>query len=783
MPEPNGPGHSGPRLGYSPAIDGFRAIAVLAVIAYHLGFAWAAGGYLGVEVFFVISGFLITALMVAEYRREGRIDLSNFWLRRARRLLPALYVLIVGLVAFMALGPSDELVDIRDDVIAALTYVTNWFLTLSDQSYFEELGRPSPLRHLWSLAIEEQWYLAWPLVFGGAMWAARGRAERLIVPMALGVVASTALMWMLYEPLTDPSRIYFGTDTRASGLLLGSLLAVVWSPWRLNPHVGPKVPAILDGTALVALLLLVLMFWRLHELDSFLYRGGLLVTGLLTSIVIAGVVHPAANLAPKLLGLKPLVWLGLRSYGLYLWHWPIIVFTRPRLDSTLDGWQLHGLRLALTLVLTELSYTYIETPIRGGALGRWWKRWRQVGVDGSTRRPIALASVCGVLVLLLAVALWRAEPPEAELATTADVADLIRRDTTSTTATQADRPTSSTTTEAIVESTDDGRGSGAAAISDTTSSTTTTTQPAPTTTTTEPRLPRTIAVTGDSVGITMAINFPRDITSIRVDNAGVEGCGVVTVGALQSQGRTIRNLEGCVGVAERWAKGARGNEVTLVTIGAWEVFDIVIDGDDVALGTTRHDELIINGLSAGVDALLAEGSEVALLEVPCYSPVDGGGLRALPERADRTRTGHISELINRVAASHAQDVHVLVPPDEFCTDPDVGDDVNLRWDGVHYGPLGGAFIWARLEADLLAIPVDYSADRGFRGPTITSTPVGPKVRPRSPIPPAGDVNSRSRPSRPNGSPSSLSASGGSNSPTSTVNSVPLSATLTTWVPS
>ncbi|MEZ5282979.1 MAG: acyltransferase [Acidimicrobiales bacterium] len=686
---PDGSAHSArePRLGYSPAIDGFRAIAVLAVVAYHFDLGWAAGGYLGVEVFFVISGFLITALMLAEHQRTGRIDLANFWLRRARRLLPALYLLIIALVAFMVVGPSDELVDIRDDVLAALTYVTNWFLSFSDQSYFEALGRPSPLRHLWSLAVEEQWYLIWPLVFAGGLWASRGNATRLVVPMAVGVVASTALMWGLYDPDADPSRIYFGTDTRAAGLLLGSLLAVVSPPWRMTDRVGPRAPAVMDAAAAAALGFLAVMFWRLDELSPFLYRGGFLVTGLLTSVVIFVVVHPAAALMPRLLAAKPLVWVGLRSYGLYLWHWPIIVFTRPRLDTTIDGWQLHGLRLALALVLTELSFTYVETPIRNGALGRAWRRFRDAGAAGA-KPAVAVAAAASILIAGLTLALVRAEPAAVEAATTDDVADLINRASTTTT-------TASTTTDAAPSTTTGQQ---------TTSTTTSTTEP---TTTTQARLPRSVAVTGDSVGITMAINFPSDIDSITVDNAGVEGCGVIENGVLKSNGRTIRNLEACTDLPARWARGAAGNEVTLVTIGAWEVFDLVVDGREIVFGSPDHDAIVTAGLSAGIDALLETGTEVALMEIPCWSPVDGGGLVALPERGDRQRTQHLTELIRQVASTYPDDVAVVTPPAEFCTDESVGDDVNLRWDGVHYGPLGGAFIWARIEQALLEVPVDY----------------------------------------------------------------------------
>ncbi|NOX28554.1 MAG: acyltransferase, partial [Actinobacteria bacterium] len=412
-----------PRLNYQPAVDGLRAIAVTAVVLYHLGLDWVVGGYLGVEVFFVISGFLITALMLAEFLRTGTVDLRNFWIRRARRLLPALYLFLVGIVAFVALGPTDELVDIRGEVLAALTYITNWFLVLGDVSYFDALGRPSPLQHLWSLALEEQFYLLWPILFSLGLWATRGRQRPLVAAMVVGVVVSTALMIIMYDPGVDPSRVYYGTDTRAAGLLIGSALAMVWSPWRLRRSVGDAAPVLLDAAAFVGVGGLLLLFWQLDELSPRLYRGGFLLTGVLTCLVLAAVVHPAARFSARLLSARPLVWIGLRSYSIYLWHWPVIVFTRPQFDTTLDGWTLHSLRLLLTLVLAELSYTYVETPLRKGALGRWWTTAR---TDELTRRRgVVIATAVLLPTLLLGIALVRAQPAELEVASTSDVADLI----------------------------------------------------------------------------------------------------------------------------------------------------------------------------------------------------------------------------------------------------------------------------------------------------------------------------------------------------------------------
>src|ERR671913_366524 len=220
------------RLSYSPGLDGLRALAVMAVLLYHADLGWIPGGFLGVEVFFVISGYLITALLLSERRHEGSIDLKNFWLRRARRLLPALYVLLVVTLAFAVVFLPGEVVGLRGDVLAAFGYVTNWFLIFGQESYFEAVGRPSVLQHLWSLAVEEQFYLIWPIVLavGLGIGATRLRRRRVLIVTLAGAAASAVAMALLYAPGVDPSRIYYGTDTRATGLLVGAALAFLWSP-------------------------------------------------------------------------------------------------------------------------------------------------------------------------------------------------------------------------------------------------------------------------------------------------------------------------------------------------------------------------------------------------------------------------------------------------------------------------------------------------------------------------------------------------------------------------
>src|ERR687890_608892 len=297
------------RLAYSPGLDGLRALAVIAVLLYHAGLPFLPGGFLGVEVFFVVSGYLITALLLAEWRKSGRVSLKDFWLRRARRLLPALYVLLGGTLAYSVGFLPGEVAGLRADAIAALGYVTNWFLILGQESYFEAVGRPSLLQHLWSLAVEGQFYLIWPIVLavGLGVGTAR-RRHRLVLSLVLfGALASAVTMALLYVPGVDPSRIYYGTDTRATGLLCGAALAFLWSPGdkyrpsetrhhrlmlpgrsRFRRRWGWTAPLLLDVVSFAALGALVWFCLNLGEFQPFLYCGGLALVGVATTAAVMG---------------------------------------------------------------------------------------------------------------------------------------------------------------------------------------------------------------------------------------------------------------------------------------------------------------------------------------------------------------------------------------------------------------------------------------------------------------------------------------------------------------
>ena len=383
---------SSKRLPYMPGLDGLRAIAVLGVFVYHFhnGGGWLPGGFLGVDVFFVISGYLITSLLLSEFRKEGRVDLVRFWLRRARRLLPAVGVLIAVVMVAGAFFDFGQISTLRAQALASMAYVTNWDLILSHQSYFEQFARPSLFRHLWSLAVEEQFYLLWPLAFAACM--TRFGHKRLVIGVIAGAIASSLLMAILFDP-GNPNRVFYGTDTRATPLLIGVALAFFWHPERLKAKTGSLAPAALDAVGAFALAMVVITFMTVHDYDLALYHGGFLLLSVWTALLIAALAHPAASIG-RVVGNPGMRWLGLRSYSFYLWHWPVLELTRPGIDVPLHGPILFALQLGLTLALADLSYRYVEQPFRRSTS---WQRpdWLRIGRVGIAVGVTAVVLVVG----------------------------------------------------------------------------------------------------------------------------------------------------------------------------------------------------------------------------------------------------------------------------------------------------------------------------------------------------------------------------------------------------
>lgn len=367
----------GTKSRYIPALDGLRAFAVLAVIAYHMRMPWAPGGLLGVTIFFVLSGYLITSLLLIEYDNTSKINLPQFWLRRVRRLMPAIVFVIVCTAVLCTVFNHALLTKMRPDVVPSLLFFNNWWQIFHDVSYFEALGSPSPLAHFWSLAIEEQFYLVWPVALFVALKAGIRKTTLRRVTLALAVLSALA-MALLFSPTADPSRVYYGTDTRAFSLLIGAWLAFVWPSHMLGAKSGvrltKRVRSVFDGVGAAALVGLLLMVALSNGFSPFLYRGGLVLCSVLTAVVIAVMVHPASIIG-RVAGAKPLVWIGKRSYGIYLWHYPLLLLMDPGGVGDTPWW-LYLLQLAAVFACAAFSYRFVENPIRHGALGRLVKNVR-----------------------------------------------------------------------------------------------------------------------------------------------------------------------------------------------------------------------------------------------------------------------------------------------------------------------------------------------------------------------------------------------------------------------
>ncbi len=417
-------------MGYLPGLDGVRALAVIGVLLYHADLTWVRGGFLGVDVFFVLSGFLITSLILEEFDRSGRIDFKRFYLGRARRLLPALLLMLAAVAVAAAFVYRDAASQVRADALASLFYVNNWWYILNDSSYFEFIGRPPLLKHLWSLAVEEQFYLIWPAV---AFFVVRRSSRRGLRLTAL-TLALLSTAWMLvlsvqngYPEYADPSRAYFGTDSHAMGLLIGAALATFWRPGRLKAELSRGAVAVITGTGLAALAAVIWFFLMVGEFTPWLYRGGFLVLAIVVALLIAMASHPASPLG-RWMGTQPWRYIGQRSYGLYLWHWPIFMVTRPGLDIPLDGLPLLAFRLALTFGLAELSFRFVEMPIRRGAIDRWVTRWRTSTGDEHrrlTRRAVTAIAATMAAVIAVGAVLAAAPAPTDKDGLAPDVAAAI----------------------------------------------------------------------------------------------------------------------------------------------------------------------------------------------------------------------------------------------------------------------------------------------------------------------------------------------------------------------
>ena len=382
-------------------LDGLRAVAVLLVLGFHFGVGGLGGGFFGVDVFYVLSGFLITGLLLAEYERRDRIGLGAFWLRRGRRLLPALLLVLVAVTLMVRFAePAGTYPGFRGAALSALFYVSNWWQVATSGNYFVATGATSPLTHTWSLAVEEQFYLVWPLVVLGVLHLAgsfRRGVRAVLAVAAVGAVASAVEMAALFHPGGNTTRIYFGTDTHAQSVLVGAVLACLLTLVARRQGASGMAPLaragavriVLTVAGLVGGLVVLLAARRLDGASSAAYRGGFLLVALCSAVAIAAVVTVPRGPLARLLSIAPLVWLGTLSYGIYLWHFPVAVY----LDAGRTG--LHGpallaLRTGVTVAVAAASFYLVERPVLEG---RFWRTLRAAG-------PAVVAVVVTVAVVV-----------------------------------------------------------------------------------------------------------------------------------------------------------------------------------------------------------------------------------------------------------------------------------------------------------------------------------------------------------------------------------------------
>jgi peptidoglycan/LPS O-acetylase OafA/YrhL len=389
---------------YIHSVDGLRAVAVIAVLLYHLGIDWIPGGFLGVDLFFVISGYVITGLILDSIARSGTLDLRAFYLSRIRRLVPALIAMIVFTTLFIGVYAPDTVRRFIADVPYVLTGSMNWALVSRQQDYFEAIGRPPLLQHTWSLAVEAQFYLIWPLVL---LFILRYFGKKNIPFAALAIALASGVALCAYSIRIDSqesaiSHVYFGTDTHSIGLFLGSALAVSWQPQNLSKEITKRAQDFVDLIGVVGLLGLLSTFLFINESDPTLYRIAFPLSAFFGCATLISVVHPASRFAP-LLSTRPLIWIGERSYGIYLWHWIVFQLTRPSIDLVGDDWALYALRILIVFALADISLRYIEIPVRRGYFELWFRgmKYRTRAV----RLRQQLSTVTAILVTIAATSL------------------------------------------------------------------------------------------------------------------------------------------------------------------------------------------------------------------------------------------------------------------------------------------------------------------------------------------------------------------------------------------
>jgi peptidoglycan/LPS O-acetylase OafA/YrhL len=654
-----------PSLGRIPALDGIRALAIVLVLVFHGGFTWAGGGFFGVDVFFVLSGFLITGLLVSEYRQNSGIGLKRFWGHRIRRLVPALLVMLAGvaLYGFFVASP-DTLDQLRSNAVATLLYVNNWHQISGGQGYFAALNTPQPLLHTWSLSIEEQFYVVWPLVVLGVLrWSRSLRS--LLVLTVVGAVASAVDMAVVYGNGAGEARAYYGTDTRAQALLIGAALAIVLAhplPRRRAGGVptttlvrtftlgrGARVAlVVLGGAGLATVLGLA---YSVDATSAWIYRGGFTLVALATAAVIASVALLPRGPWGRALSVRPVRYVGAISYGLYLYHWPIfVVLTHER--TGLSGWPLFILRVGCSVAVAAVSLHFLELPIRRGLLGSW---------RGWVVAPLAVGATAALLV----------------------------GSTAGATAAVDQAPGTVPTSFSVPKGEDPGTAAGVPAVAAGTGG------------------PIRVLLVGDSEASFLGFGLgpESDHYDVQYAGDGVFGCGLLTY-PTSFHGTVVDGDVGyrgghvpvpCDTQLARWQADVEAfhPDVVLVADGEYEVRDQRIGDSWQHIGTTGVDDRERIALTRATAVLGSTGATVVLLTAPYYQQVEQADGQPWPED-DPARVDRYNALLGQVAAaSHGRVVVAglgarLDPGGHFAT---TIDGVVVRFaDGIHVTAAGAKLV-------------------------------------------------------------------------------------------
>jgi peptidoglycan/LPS O-acetylase OafA/YrhL len=678
------PEDSSEKFGYQPALDGLRALAVLAIIAYHLNYSWAHGAFLGVDLFFIVSGFLITMLLVVEWQRSGTIGLRRFWARRARRLLPALLVTLVA-VAFFTRTEVDPWLrtSVRNDGLASLGYAANWRFIASNQGYFQTFAAPSPLRHTWTLAIEEQFYLLWPLVALAVLHVARRRRALVAVCVVLGAI-SVAVMVRTYRP-GEPLRAYYGTDSRIHVILAGAALAVVVSAWRPGARVR-RALAVLGPLALAAML----VGWEVTNGSApAYYHGGSVLHAAVACLVVVAALHPGPLRA--VMGVGLLAWIGRLSYGLYLFHWPIIVWLVPT-RVPLEGRALDAARVALTFAAAITSYYLVELPVRerrpptvlvkARALVR-----RPAGATPRRVVPWLVApAVVTTAVAVLASAGGAARPPEYLIGDQSAATKAVALQATPDEEYHLGDPLPCGPPSDQARTEADGAidiflhwvPPGAKDLK--------------------------ILTVGDSA---MCSFYPGIYevaarTGGVTDTAAVIGCGVASGEVTTTRGEQITpNSHRCPRLVDAALNAAfeRIDPDVVVWMSVWEKSDLVTEAGTLVSGTPEHEAEIQRRMDAALGRLTANGAHVVMLTVPAAAPNDAQGAANTSNAVDDASYVRLDGILHRFADRHPDAVTLVDFADKICPDgppcPRTVSGILMRPDGRHLSPAvaGGWAAW------------------------------------------------------------------------------------------